>query len=108
MADKSSGRLVMASKCRFGSAKYQGSFAMFTDITARRAAEKELLLYKDQLEETVQQRTAELLVTRDAAEAANKAKSMFLANMSHEVARFSRPSGGVNGGQEARKFGGGA
>ena len=105
MADKSSGRLVMASKCRFGSAKYQGSFAMFTDITARRAAEKELLLYKDQLEET---RTAELLVTRDAAEAANKAKSMFLANMSHEVARFSRPSGGVNGGQEARKFGGGA
>jgi signal transduction histidine kinase len=51
----------------------------------RTGLERELLTYHHHLEQLVAERTAELLTVKDAAEAANRAKSMFLANVSHEL-----------------------
>ena len=55
------------------------------DITERRKVAEELRRYKDHLEELVQQRTADLVLARNAADAANRAKSVFLSSMSHEL-----------------------
>lgn len=48
-------------------------------------AEAELRRHRDALEETVTERTRELMLSKAQAEEANRAKSVFLANMSHEL-----------------------
>ena len=55
---------------------------MLDQVNARDMA---LARYREGLERTVQERTAELQVAKEAAEAASEAKSTFLATMSHEI-----------------------
>lgn len=62
-----------------------GYLGIAIDISRRKAAEQELRLHREHLQELVEQRTALLDQALHEAQAANIAKSEFLANMSHEL-----------------------
>ncbi|MGD9224222.1 MAG: response regulator, partial [Desulfobacteraceae bacterium] len=55
------------------------------EIAERKQTQEELDRHRRHLEALVDQRTAELTVAKEQAEAANQAKSDFLARMSHEI-----------------------
>ena len=59
--------------------------AVIEDIDAQKRDEAELRAHRDNLTQLVAEQTADLLKAKEAAEAANIAKSSFLATMSHEI-----------------------
>jgi signal transduction histidine kinase/ActR/RegA family two-component response regulator len=64
---------------------FRGYRGVARDITVRKKAEQELEKHRDHLEDLVEERTAEVVLAKERAEVANRAKSEFLARMSHEL-----------------------
>lgn len=69
-------------------------FFVLRDISDRKRTELELHDYRSRLERRVEERTADLMVAKEAAEAASRAKTAFLSMASHELRT---PMNGVMG-----------
>ncbi len=76
-------QLVIAHRSATGEVDYLST--VMRDITDLKAAEQALQTINRELERRAESRTAELQRAKEAAEAANQAKSLFLANMGHEL-----------------------
>jgi two-component system sensor histidine kinase/response regulator len=59
--------------------------AIKEDITEKKRNQSELENYRQHLETLVAERTEQLILAKDEAESASRAKSAFLANISHEI-----------------------
>jgi len=68
-----------------GQGKLIGVLGIGHDITERRKMEQDLNKHKEELEQLVEKRTAQLKEAKIRAEVASRTKSEFLANMSHEI-----------------------
>ena len=65
--------------------RFVGYIGFCVDISTQKEVAAELEQYRHHLESLVEERTSALMLAKEAAETANKAKSAFLANMSHEL-----------------------